>query len=87
VKYGYRVVYDSRSKLDAKLFTVMLGKEWNWPPASSEDLVKIISVILAVILGKKFIIEGLKWSIGDWFGFLYLFLSKLLFFALLLGMV
>ena len=26
-KYGYRVAYDSRSKLDAKLFTVMLGKE------------------------------------------------------------
>jgi hypothetical protein len=26
-KYSYRVAYDSRSKLDAKLFTVMLGKE------------------------------------------------------------
>lgn len=52
-KYGYRVVYDSRSKLDAKLFTIMLGKEWNWPPASSEDLVKIQSNLSVVKIGDK----------------------------------
>jgi hypothetical protein len=50
-KYGYRVVYDLGSMLDAKLPTVMLGKDWHWPPARSEDLVNIQSSLCFVKIG------------------------------------
>lgn len=41
--YGYRVVYDARNKLEAKLSSVIKGKEWERQPARSENLVKIQS--------------------------------------------
>jgi hypothetical protein len=37
-----------------------------------------------MILGKKFVVECLKWSGGDWICFLHLFLSKLLLFDFIL---
>lgn len=37
-KYGYRVVYDA---LDAKLSSVMNGKDWEWQPARSDEVVNI----------------------------------------------
>lgn len=48
-QYGYRVIYDGRSKLDAKLSTLMNGKEWKW---SSDDLVNIQSKLSFVKIGE-----------------------------------
>lgn len=38
-RHGYRVVYDAVSKVNAKLESVLKGKEWFWPPARSEEKV------------------------------------------------
>jgi hypothetical protein len=51
-QYGYRVVYDARSKWDAKLSSVMEGKEWEWQPARSEELVSIQSKLPMVKIGE-----------------------------------
>lgn len=44
--HGYRVIYDARSKLDAKLSSVIKGKEWDWLPVRFESLVNIQSKLL-----------------------------------------
>jgi hypothetical protein len=41
--FGYRVIYDCGSFLEAKLASVIRGRGWNWSPARSEDLVHIQS--------------------------------------------
>jgi hypothetical protein len=38
-KYGYQVVYDAHSKMEARLSTVIREEKWNWRPARSEELV------------------------------------------------
>jgi len=35
-KFDYRVIYDSHSKLEAKLESVLKKGEWCWRPAHSE---------------------------------------------------
>lgn len=40
-KYGYRVVYDAQSRIDALLSTVISNGGWCWKPAKSDDLVEI----------------------------------------------
>jgi len=40
-QYGYRVIYDARSKIDAKLSSVIRGGEWNWLSARYDSLVSI----------------------------------------------
>jgi len=52
-QYGYRVVYDARSKIEAKLSSVIKGKEWEWQAAKSEDLVSIQSKLPMVKIGKR----------------------------------
>jgi hypothetical protein len=42
-KYGYRVIYDSRSSMDAKLSSVLNGRNWEWQPARSEEIEDIQS--------------------------------------------
>jgi hypothetical protein len=52
-KYGYRVIYDARIKLDAKLSSVIKDWDWCWLPARSEDLVSIQSSLSFVKFGLK----------------------------------
>ncbi|XP_059429209.1 uncharacterized protein LOC132163025 [Corylus avellana] len=49
--FGYRVVYDAISSLEAKLATVIQNGNWFWRPARSEDLVEIQARLTEVDLG------------------------------------
>jgi hypothetical protein len=40
-KYGFRVVYDAQSSVEARLSSVINDGEWFWRPARSEALVEI----------------------------------------------
>jgi hypothetical protein len=60
-KYGFRVVFDARSRLDAKLSSVISNGQWNWPPARSEQLVGIQSDLCFVNLGN---LDKPKWLIS-----------------------
>lgn len=40
-KYGFRVVYDACSNIEAKLSSVINDGDWNWFPARCDDLVSI----------------------------------------------
>jgi hypothetical protein len=35
--YGYRVVYDAQSRVEAKLSSVIFNGKWYWRPARSDD--------------------------------------------------
>jgi hypothetical protein len=50
--FGFRVIYDSNSRLDAKLDTVLKQGEWCWRPARFEDLVAIQSRLMDVPIGE-----------------------------------
>jgi hypothetical protein len=50
-RFGFRVMYDSNSRLDAKLDTVLKQGNWCWRPACSEDLVAIQSRLMDVPIG------------------------------------
>jgi hypothetical protein len=52
-KYGYRLIYDARSKLEAKLANIMKGKEWDWQPARLESLVSTHSKLPLVKIGEN----------------------------------
>jgi hypothetical protein len=52
-QYGYKVVYDAQSKMEAKLSSVIKGKKWEWQPAKSEDLVSIQSKLPMVKIGES----------------------------------
>jgi hypothetical protein len=52
-KYGFRVIYDARSKLDAKLSSVIRGRDWHWLQARSDSMVAIQSQLPFVKLGDK----------------------------------
>jgi hypothetical protein len=43
-KYGYRIIYDSQSRLDAKLDSVLRNGIWKWKPARSDALVEIVLI-------------------------------------------
>lgn len=43
-KYGFTVIYDARSKIDAKLSNVI--RDWNWQPARFEDFASIQTACL-----------------------------------------
>jgi hypothetical protein len=40
-QYGFRVVYDAQSNIEAKLSSVICNGEWVWRPARSDSLVEI----------------------------------------------
>jgi hypothetical protein len=42
-KYGFRIVYDSQSNLEAKVNSVLRNGDWRWKPARSNDLIDIQS--------------------------------------------
>ncbi|XP_059439694.1 uncharacterized protein LOC132172241 [Corylus avellana] len=50
-KYGYRVVYDAQSSVEAKLSFVIHNGEWLWKPARSEALVEIQAGLSEISLG------------------------------------
>jgi hypothetical protein len=50
-KYGFRIIYDSQSRIDAKLVSVLRNGDWNWTPAWSKELVDIQSRLSEVHLG------------------------------------
>lgn len=60
-KYGYQVVYDAHSKMEARLSTVIREEKWNWRPARSEELVKLRSRLSLVEIGEK---DVPKWVIA-----------------------
>jgi hypothetical protein len=49
--YGYRVIYDAGSQLESKVSSVLVDGCWRWPPARSEELVKIQSALPMVDIG------------------------------------
>jgi hypothetical protein len=49
--YGYMVVYDAQSRVEAKLSSVIFNGKWYWRPARSDDLVEIQSKLYEVRLG------------------------------------
>jgi hypothetical protein len=62
-KFGFRIVYDSCSKLEAKLSSVLKDGLWSWRPARSKDLVEIQTKLLEVHLG---ICSGVFVSADTW---------------------
>ena len=50
-KYGYRVVYDAQSRVDAKLSFVIYNGDRLWRPTRSEALVEIQSRLSEIRLG------------------------------------
>lgn len=50
--YGYKVIYDTRSKLDANLSRIIRGINWNWLPARSYTLVAIQRKLHFINLGR-----------------------------------
>jgi hypothetical protein len=60
-KFGFRIVYDSCSNLEAKLSSVLKDGIWCWRPARSEDLVEIQTKLPEVHLG---IVDSPVWTIS-----------------------
>jgi hypothetical protein len=52
-KYGRRIVFEAGSRLDARLSSVISGRECHWLPARSENKVKVQSLLSLVRLGEK----------------------------------
>jgi hypothetical protein len=50
-RYGYRIVYDSQSRLDARLDSVIRNGNWCWKPAHSDSLVEIQSKLSEIRFG------------------------------------
>jgi hypothetical protein len=50
-KFGYRVIYDSHSNLDARVVSVLRNGNWIWKPARSDELVTIQSRLSEIRLG------------------------------------
>jgi hypothetical protein len=50
-KFGFRMVYDAHSTLEAKLSSVIQNANWCWGPARSEALVEIQAGLYEVRLG------------------------------------
>jgi hypothetical protein len=61
-KFGYRVIYDSQSHLDAKVDSVFRNGVWRWKPARSDALVDIHSRLSEVHLGPY---DKPIWTIGS----------------------
>jgi len=51
-RFGYRIIYDSNSQLEAKLDFVIRQGNWCWCPARSDDLVAIQSKLPEVPIGE-----------------------------------
>lgn len=51
INMAFLVIYDARSRIDAKLSSVIRGRDWQWNPAISDDLVAIQSGLSLVKIG------------------------------------
>jgi hypothetical protein len=51
-QYGFRVVYNAQSNIEAKISSVICNGEWFWRPARSEALVEIQVKLSEVCLGQ-----------------------------------
>jgi hypothetical protein len=51
-RFDFRVIYDSNSRLDAKLDAALKQGNWCWRPARFEDLVAIQSKLMDVPIGE-----------------------------------
>jgi hypothetical protein len=60
-KYGFRVVYDAQSNIEAKLSFVICNGEWFWRPARSKALVDIQARLSEVCLGQC---DNLVWTVS-----------------------
>jgi hypothetical protein len=60
-RFGFRAVYDSHSRLEAKLDSVLKEGLWCWRPASSEDLVVIQSRLPGIPIG---VMDEPVWTIA-----------------------
>jgi hypothetical protein len=49
--FGFRVIYDSQSSIDAKVASILKNGDWHWKPAWSKELVTIQSRLSEIILG------------------------------------
>jgi hypothetical protein len=49
--YGFRIVYDTGSSLDALLSSVIKDGKWSWPPARSDTLEEIQNRLFDVDIG------------------------------------
>jgi hypothetical protein len=58
-KYGHRVIYDSHSKLEARLDSIIQNGQWCWPTARSDHLVNIQSRLCMVPMGDE---DKPKWN-------------------------
>lgn len=60
--FGFRIVYDSLSNLEAKLNSVLKNRVWCWRPARSEVLVDIRSRLPEVQIGE---VDKPIWTIAQ----------------------
>jgi hypothetical protein len=60
-RFGYRIIYDSNSQLEAKLDSVIRQGNWCWCPARSDDLVAIQSKLPEVPIGE---VDKPVWTIA-----------------------
>jgi len=51
--YGYRIVYDTGSNLDARVSSVLIDRRWVWPPARSDLIVEIQNRLCDVAIGER----------------------------------
>jgi hypothetical protein len=49
--YGFRVIYNAQSNLDARLSTVLINGNRVWKPTRSEDLAEIQGRLLEISIG------------------------------------
>ena len=65
--YRRRIVYDSAISIDTETIVaaVIQDNDWKWPPARSEDLVQIQSVICGVLFPKQQEVDRVD-SFSEW---------------------
>jgi hypothetical protein len=56
-KFGYRVIYDSHSNLDARVASVLRNGNWIWKPTRSDELVTIQSISLHPLVGDRWVLN------------------------------
>ena len=58
-KYGHRVIYDTHSKVEARLDSIIQNNQCYWPTAHSDHLVNIQSRLCMVPIGDE---DKPKWN-------------------------
>jgi hypothetical protein len=51
--YGFCIVYDTGSNLDARVSSILIDGHWTWPPAQLDLLVEIQSRLFDVDIGDR----------------------------------